>query len=216
MVLVCQCPAEEEGVHNCNDWPTNCWRAIKVSANADCVGGAQHPMWNTPRHDAYGNFSFVFQSFKPDSQHVTLPEVNCLKTEMIDIVPNIDKVRVPHGPKRVDWADVIIFSKSGRYNLIFAVLKDNYSSPQAFRVHMEWTDSPFSPNKRPLSVQLDVRSSKHSSIIKRNTRLGYFMWCYASKLTGNKKVSLVSWKQNGVYWRTIFTWQVSGYGIKLP
>ena len=150
-------------------------------------------MWNTPRHDAYGNFSFAFQRFKPDSQHVALPEVYCLKTEMVHIFPHIDEVRVPGRPKGVYQADVFIFPDSGSHNPIFAAFKDNYNSPQAFRVHMEWTYNAISSNQRPLGVSLGVRNFKHSCIVRSNMELGDFMRRHAPKVRGNVKVPLVSW-----------------------
>lgn len=113
MVLVCQSPSKKEGVYDGNNWPTNGRRAVKVPSDTDWIGGAQHPVGNTPRHHTCRNFSFAFQNFKGDSQHVTLREVNSLKTETIDILPVIDKVRVPVGPKGINRADVIIFSNSG-------------------------------------------------------------------------------------------------------
>jgi len=119
MVLVCHPSREEVGVYNGNHRPTNCRRAIEVPANAYSVGGPRHQMWNTGRHDTYRNVSFAFEPFKRDSQHVTLVEVNCLKVEIICIVPNIEDVRVPVRPKRVSRADVFIVSTSGGHNPIF-------------------------------------------------------------------------------------------------
>ena len=112
MVLICQNPSKKEGVYDGDNWPMNGRRAVKVPSDTDRIWGAQHPVGNTPRHDTFRNFSLAFQNFKWDSQHVALCEVDSLKTEMIDILPVIDEVRVPVRPKGIDGADVIIFSNS--------------------------------------------------------------------------------------------------------
>jgi hypothetical protein len=100
-------------VYDGDDRPTNRRHAVKVPADTDSIGGAQHPVWNTRRDDTYGKLSFTFQSLKQDSQHIALPEVNCLEMETIDVIPDIEEIRVPRGPKRVDGADVCMFSDLG-------------------------------------------------------------------------------------------------------
>jgi len=57
--------------------------------NTNCVHGAQHPMENSGRHDTHEKVSFAFEMLKPDSQHVTLGEMNCLKSEAVSIVPDV-------------------------------------------------------------------------------------------------------------------------------
>lgn len=116
-----------------------------------------------------------FKVVKLHSQHIALREVNSLETEMIDVVPHIDKVRVPVGPKGVNGGDIFMFSKLGCNNPIFAAIEDDYNSHKAFGVHMEWTDSAFPPNQRPLSVLFGLRNVKYCSIVGRNVGLGDFM-----------------------------------------
>lgn len=142
--------------------------------------------------------------------------MHCLEAKTIRIVPLIDPIGIPIGPKGVNRRDVVAFSKWCGYNPIFTSLQDHNHCPKAFRVHVKWTDCTFPPNERPLQVRLDVGNLECCFVLRRKSGLGHFMRCEAPELTWDVEVPVVSRQRDRVDWRALLTRQGGGLLMKLP
>ena len=60
VILIHHCSTEDEGVYDPKNRQANCRHAVEMSANADGIRSAQHPMGNTRWHDTWKIISSIF------------------------------------------------------------------------------------------------------------------------------------------------------------